>query len=75
MTDQEISDDLNTGYRLEQIVSMTASEILNSTDKTEYNALVAVDRDMYWNLLHMSELNPWGIEAGIMIDIFGGGSN
>ena len=74
MTDQEIADDVNTEYRSMQLQSMTASEILNNTDKAEYDALIAASKDIYWNLLHMGELNPWGIEADIMVDLFGGGS-
>lgn len=74
MTDQEISDDLNTEYRSMQVESMLATEVLNSTDKTEYDGLGDPAKDAYWRLLHMGTLNPWGVEASIMVDLFGGGS-
>jgi len=74
MSSVEVADDLNTAYREKNIQIMTASQILNATEKSEYDGLNTGEKDAYWNLLHMGELNPWGVEASIMVDLFGSGS-
>jgi len=30
---------------------------------------------LVWNLMHLGELNPFGVEAGLMVDVFGAGSD
>ena len=76
MTDAEAATDLNTAYRLRDVLALTASQVLNAADIGEYGGLNNGERVAFWRLLHMgSALNPWGIEADIMIDIFGVGSN
>lgn len=76
MTDEEAAADLNTAYRERDRLSMTASEVLNAADQDEYNALSDAAREAFWRILHMgSELNPFGMEANIMVAIFGVGSD
>ena len=54
--------------------TMTASEVFNAIDKTEFNALSVTNKQLVWDILHLGDVNPFGLEAAIFIDIFGGGS-
>lgn len=74
MTDAEAAADLNTVYRTRNITSMSASQVLNKVDATEYAALADLQKNTVWGLLGMGTLNPWGVEATIIQQVFGGGS-
>lgn len=74
MTDTEAADDLNTEYRTRNRASMSASEVLNAVDLTEYDALTDTEKIALWRLLAISQLNPFGVEAQIMVQVFGGTS-
>ena len=74
MTDAQIADDLNSEYRERNFDRLDASTVFNAVDKAEYNALAAADKEMVWNILHLGEINPFGLEAEIFVDIFGAGS-
>lgn len=75
MTDAQATDSLNdTLDRERNRTSMTGSEVLNAVNNTEYLALSASDKDRVWQLLHLGTLNPFGVEADLLLDIFGGGS-
>jgi hypothetical protein len=74
MTDLEIAADLNTPYRTRNINSITGSQIVNSIDPSEYAALTAEKQAEFWNVVHIGTINPWGVEATIMIGVFGAGS-
>ncbi len=74
MTNAEVVIDLYTKYRLRPKSLMTGSEVMNATDKSEYNSLSDFYRELYWNILHLGELNPFGVEKDILVDIFGSGS-
>lgn len=71
MTDFEAANDLNTTYRTRNKTNMTGTEIFNAIDKAEWNALSDAQRDDVWNILHLGNINPFGIEADLMQDIFG----
>ena len=75
MDDAAAAADLNTLYRKRNKERMSGSEILNEVVKSEFNALSAGDQQRMWDILHLGEVNPFGIEADMMIDIFGGGSS
>lgn len=75
MTNQQVADDLNTVYREVNRTEMTGSEVLNQINKAEFNALSAADQQRIWDILHLANLNPFGVESTLMIDIFGGGSS
>jgi hypothetical protein len=76
MTNQEVADDMNTVYRTRNRATMTASEVFNSIDKAEYNAIpVPENKQMVWDILHLGDVNPFGLEADLFVDVFGGGSN
>ncbi len=74
MTDEQAAADLNTEYRQRNRASMTGSEVLNAIDETELNALSDANKNRVWQLLHLGELNPFGVEADLLIDVFTAGS-
>jgi hypothetical protein len=74
MSDQQIADDLNTQYRERNLDRLDGSTVFNAVDKTEFNALTDADKQIVWNILHLGGVNPFGLEADIFVDIFGGGS-
>ena len=74
MSDLEIANDMNTEYRDLNLYLLTASQVFNAIDKSEYDALSEGDKDMVWRILHMGEVNPFGLEADIFLEIFGGAS-
>ena len=71
MSNREVADDLNTVYRTRNRKSMTASEVLNAIDSGEYDALSNVNEDRFWKLLSIGDLDPFGVEATLMQNIFG----
>ena len=75
MTDQEVVDDMHIAYRTRNRTSMSSSEILNSVDPAEFTALSNAAEMAFWNLMSIGTLNPFGVEATLMINLFGGGSN
>lgn len=74
MGDAAAAADINTVYRTRNFASLTGSEVLNAIDKAEFNALSAVDQQRVWDVLHLGTINPFGLEATLFTDIFGGGS-
>lgn len=75
MTDQQAADDLNTEYRSRNRDRMSATEIWQAVDVTEFLALADGAQANIRGLLGFGELNPFGKEADIFVAIFGGGSN
>lgn len=71
MSDQEVADDLNTSYRSRNRTSMTSSEVLNAVDSAEYIKLSNDAKTEFWNLMGLGTLNPFGIEAVLMKNLFG----
>jgi len=74
MTDAQVKADGHTKYRTRNKTSLTGSEVLNAIDKTEFNSKTDAQKQQVWDLVHLGSLNPFGIEASLMVDIFGGGS-
>ena len=75
MSDAEAAADGHSKYRTKPKTSMTGSEVLNAVVKSEYAALSADSKTAFWQLLHIGELNPFGVEKDLLIDIFGSGSD
>lgn len=71
MTDAQAAVDLNTEYRARDKTVVSNSEALNSIDKAEFNALDAATQARVWNVIHIPEPNPFGLEADLMLDAFG----
>jgi hypothetical protein len=74
MTDEQVAVDLNTVYRERNKGILTGTQVLNAINKTEFLALSPTKQERIWNVLHLGEINPFGIEAAIFVDEFGGGS-
>lgn len=70
----EILIDMNTVYQTTNKSSLTGSEILNAVDKAEYLALTDPNKQVMWDIVHLGNINPFGIEADLFVDIFSGGS-
>ncbi len=74
MTDVQAAADLNTVYRTRNRSSMTGSEVLNAIVRSEYLALSDANKDRVWQLLHLGTLDPFGVEADLISEIFTAGS-
>lgn len=74
MTNAAIAASLNTANRTRNRASMTASDVFNAINITEFNALSAANKQTVWDTLHLGTLNPFGVEATIFTNIFGAGS-
>ena len=72
MSDAEVADSLNTVNRTINKTSMTASEVFNSIDLAEFDGLSNANEAKIWNVLSMGVLDPFGLEATIFTDVFGG---
>lgn len=77
MTDQQCANQLNseaTGRTVNR-KTMLATEVYNAVDEAEFVALSADQKQEIWDIVHMGEVNPFGLEAQRFTSIFGGGSN
>ena len=75
MTDAEVATSLNTVNRERNKTSLTGTQVLNAVDITEWNALTDAQRQMIWDVVHLGDINPFGVEATIFIAVFGAGSD
>jgi len=75
MTNLEIANDLNVVYRTKNKTSMTGSEILNAIVIAEWTPLTDAQKRTVWDVVHLSDINPFGVEAQLLIAVFGAGSN
>ena len=67
--------ELNAENRTKNKTSMSASEVYNAIDATEYIALSDADKEEVWNIIHLGTLNPFGLEATRITAIFPGGGS
>lgn len=65
---------LNVVNRTRDKASLTGSEVLNAVDAAQWALLNAADKQQVWDIVHLGNINPFGVEATMMIDIFGGGT-
>jgi len=70
-TDQQVCDWMNAETVSRNKSSLTGSEALNAIDKAEFISKTAEEKELVWNILHLGMLNPFGIEAALLVDIFG----
>ncbi len=66
--------ELNAVNRTLNRPTMTGSEVFNSVVKSEFNALSDTDQRRVWDILHLNQLNPFGLEADLFLDLFSAGS-
>lgn len=79
MSNQEAADDLNSIYpspdtRTRDRTSMSASEVYNAIDQANWTSLSSTERQEFWDILHIGDVNPFGREAVRFTAIFGSGS-
>ena len=70
-TDQQVCDSLNAATVPRNRTSMTGSEVVNAVDAAEYAALTADKKEAFWNVVHLGTLNPFGVEATLLVAVFG----
>lgn len=70
MSDADAAADLNTVYRERDRIIMTGSEVLNAVDDGEWIALSDADKQIVWNIVHLGDVNPFGVEARLMLLVF-----
>lgn len=73
-TDEQITAILNAETRSRNRTSMTGSEIINAVVPSEYSALGDPAKELLWNVVHLGTVDPFGVEADLLIDVFGSGS-
>ncbi len=71
MTDEEAAADLNTPRIARNRTSMGRSEIMQAVVPAAYNALTGDDLVAFWGLLSVDSLDPFGVEADVIIKLFG----
>ena len=73
-TDEAVAADLNTVYCERDKSLLTATEVLNAVVPAEFNALTDTVQRRIWDVIHMGEINPFGVEEKLFIAAFGAGS-
>ena len=73
-TDEQVCNLLNAETRSRHIELLSPSRILNSLVYSEFTTKTAAQQQLIWNVLHLGDINPWGVEATIFIAVFGAGS-
>ncbi len=68
------ANEINAVNRTQNKASMSGSEVANAIDIGEFNALSAGDEQLIWNVIHIGDIDPFGVEATIFTNVFGGGS-
>ncbi len=74
MSDAEAATSLNTVNLFRDRTTMTGSEVFNAFDAAEWSRLSNADTQQVWNVLHLGVLDPFGLEATVLIGAFGSGS-
>ena len=73
-TDEQVCNLLNAETRSRHIELLSPSRILNSLVYSEFTTKTAAQQQLIWNVLHLGDINPWGVEATIFTSVFGAGS-
>lgn len=74
MTDEEAATRLNIKDRKRNRTTMTGSEVLNAVNIAEWPTLSEAEKRVVWDVVHLGEINPFGIEAALLTNVFGVGS-
>jgi hypothetical protein len=72
MTFQEVIDSLHTKDRQRNKTSLTGSEVLNSIDAADWATRTDAQKRTVFDICHLGTVNPWGVEATLLIDAFDG---
>lgn len=74
MSNREAADDLNIAYRARNRASMTGRQVKAEVVDTEYDLLSADKKAHFLVLTSSDDLDPFGLDANVIKDIFGAGS-
>lgn len=74
MTDTEFLTNINAADLPRNRTSMTGREVKAAVDVTEYKALSDAKKQMLLELVKRDDLDLFGIDKDILLDIFGSGS-
>ena len=74
MTDAQLLDSLNDANRSRNRTSMTGREVKAEVNVVEYKALSDAKKQLMIELIKRDDLNLFGIDKDILLDIFGSGS-
>lgn len=72
MADQQIAESLNTVNRDQNKARMSGSEILNSVASADWVTRTDDQKQVIWDIVHLGTVNPFGVEATLMIEAFTG---
>ena len=74
LTDQQVADSMNAETRSRNRASMTGREVANEVVNSEYDALTDAQKAQFLALIASEDLDPFGLGANVVKDIFGTGS-
>lgn len=74
MTDTQLLNSLNTADRNRDRTSMTGREVKAQVNVTEYKALSDAKKQQMIELIKRDDLDLFGLDKDILVDIFGAGS-
>jgi len=72
MSDAAVADSLNVIDRTINRTSMSGSEILNAVDASEWATRGNAQKQVVWHIVHLGNVNPFGLEATLIADAFRG---
>ena len=64
--------EINLANRDRNRTSMTGSEVLNAVDSGEWGTRTAAQKQTVWDIVHLGDVNPFGVEATLMTGAFSG---
>ena len=64
--------EINAVNRSRNKTSMTGSEILNNVDASEWGTRSADQKQVVWDVVHLGDINPFGVEATLITAAFDG---
>jgi len=74
MTDAQVVVDINLANRSRNRTTMTGREVAAEVVNTAYDALTDAKKEQFLSLIASDDLDPFGLGANVIKDIFGGGS-
>jgi len=64
--------EINAVNRSRNKTLMTGSEILNNVDASEWGTRSADQKQVVWDVVHLGDINPFGVEATLITAAFDG---
>ena len=64
--------EINALNRSRNKTTMTGSEILNNVNAAEWGTRSADQKQVIWDIVHLGDINPFGVEATLITAAFDG---